>query len=92
MGENMGKHFREFPGASYDAWKTTNPADDWLGPDPHEEDEPELKTLDDDPQPGDLCECGSCGKAFRFDHDNYFARYTAIICDPCVERGWPWRD
>ena len=28
---------------SYDHWKTTNPEDEWLGPDPHnepEEDEP----------------------------------------------------
>jgi hypothetical protein len=30
---------------SYDHWKTTNPEDEWLGPEPKSEEEPPEKTL-----------------------------------------------
>lgn len=34
---------------TYDHWKTTDPADEWLGPDPEAEEEPEMgdRTYDD---------------------------------------------
>ena len=62
---------REFPGESYDHWKTTEPQERFA--------------------PGTV-ECDACGKLFVADHDNFRDYSHAVICDRCLDLGWPWKD
>ncbi len=68
---------REFPGASYDEWKQTNPADAELGPEP--DDEPEEQ----------FCGCGRC---FTPDRGNWHHHQWGVVpyCDQCIAWGVPY--
>lgn len=66
---------KEFPGASYDAWKTTNPDDQFLGPEPEEEEKPS---------------CGSCRLEFadppaERNIERFKGGDVAYTCDACLE-------
>jgi hypothetical protein len=67
---------------TYDHWKTTNPADEFLGPDPDEE--------DDSPEPVSECDC--CGDQKEGCIDTVWNGMEVHACPFCRGVEPDWRD
>lgn len=69
---------KEFPGASYDNWKTTDPRDSEPEPDP-------------EPDPIELYQCDNCQIMFDPDEDGCFIGWhksygDCCQCSECVQK------
>ena len=91
---------RDFPGAAYDAWKTTDPADAELGPEPVQcgccgkWDDCECGEIDlpySGSEPPELAQCDCCGKMVHpdqihhFDADRCSAGIETFACEECCK-------